>query len=358
MRQAKFPQSPPPVIGTQNLKHCLPRALPSRNLQSFDCGLICLCFPQDFEAKNVKLEQGLKLLTLMQAGVKPMLETMDEEATATFVENLLASTRTFIDGVFEEQHAAEGDEETDSEKVLSVASNFVHYLEKDLSSCLDDDQRTALAALLPRLHCREAWEAVSLLSGLKGAKEQGSSEEAFAALKEQSPKYTKFSAGLAEIAKHDEGPPWFASATSAVAAIQQIASEATEAKVELAVGRLEKLDKKACAWAESLGANPRHTWVDIKQAAEALTNVAFAKQLDSSFKSSVEDRWGSGLRSKSQCPSPMSYKKNASKSHIVRRTFFFSEVVSELERRRLAGIASTLNLADFFSRFSVKRLCM
>ena len=93
--------------------------------------------------------------------------------TATLVENLLASTRTFIDGLFEEQHAAEGDEETDSEKVLSVALNFVHYLEKDLSSCLDDDQRTAVAALLPRLHCAEAWEAVSLLSGLKGCQRAG-----------------------------------------------------------------------------------------------------------------------------------------------------------------------------------------
>ena len=75
-------------------------------------------------------------------------------------------------------------------------------------------------------------------------------------MKEQSSQYTKFSAALAEIAKN-EGPPWLASVSSTVAAIQQIASEATEAEVQLAVGRLEKLDKKACAWAESLGANPR-----------------------------------------------------------------------------------------------------
>ena len=122
-----------------------------------------------------------------------------------------------------------------------------------------------------------------------------SPEIIMAALKEHGADYSKLVVAAEQLHGVEQQPTWLPKVSASLETIQKLAKTVIE---ELVQGRLElteKLNEKSVAWSSDIAQAQKATWAEVVEAVACITEVGFAKQLDSTFKDGVTDL---GLRRK------------------------------------------------------------
>ena len=215
------------------------------------------------------------------------MEALSKEQVQTFLKALLCLTKHLVGRTFAEPEWEQGQEE-EQDAALSLASNFHHCLEQELSGDAGEDVQKAVSDLGPQLKCAEAWLAACQLQQL--SQEEGQHvDQIMSELKEHSGSFSALVVALSKVEKQHDPPRWVGAAADCVQRIKGLAEKTTKEKSRASLARMNELSKATCSWKDELEKASKHTWKDVVEAARPLVEVGFAKQLDSTFRQGVSD---------------------------------------------------------------------